>query len=404
MKVTSIETIRVPVQPNLLFVVLHGEAGGVGLGESFFGAEAVEAYIHESAAPVLLAMPDASPEAACLALRPYLGFQGSGVETRGNAALDVALWDLLARRADLPLARLMGGPISSSIRTYNTCAGPSYVRQEPRQASSNWGIDDAVRGAAFEDLDAFLHRPGELAQELLDDGYTAMKIWPFDRAAESSRGNYIDPRDLAHGLGLVEAIRTAVGDRMDVLIEMHGLWKAPAAATIVRALNDLSPYWIEDPVRPDAYESLARLRDVSDSWIASGETLTGRRSFEPLLRQRLIDVATLDVMWCGGLTEARKIAAMAEAHDIPIAPHDCTGPVALATCAHLVMSQPNGLIQETTRAFLRTWYADLVTGVPKMTDGQLSLTGAPGHGVQLRPGLRDEPGVSVRSTTAAAGR
>jgi L-alanine-DL-glutamate epimerase-like enolase superfamily enzyme len=258
-----------------------------------------------------------------------------------------------------------------------------------------------VRGSTLEDLDAFLHRPGELAQELLAEGYTAMKVWPFDRAAESSRGNFIEHRDLAQGLSIVEDIRASVGDAMDVLIEMHGLWKAPAAATILRALNDVGPYWVEDPVRPDAYDSLERLREVSVAWIASGETLTGRRAFEPLLARGLVDVATLDVMWCGGLTEARKIASMADAHDIPIAPHDCTGPVALASCAHLVMSQPNGLIQETARAFLRTWYTDLVTGVPEVVDGQVLLNESPGHGIELLPGLRDRPGVVVRSSTAS---
>lgn len=401
MRITQLETIRVPMQPNLLFVVLHTDSGATGLGESFFGARAVEAYIHETVAPVLLSLESVSPESAHLALRSYLGYQSSGVETRGNAAVDIALWDLLGKEAELPLARLLGGPVFSSIGVYNTCAGPSYVRHESaRQSSSNWGLGQ--RGDQFEDLEGFLTRPGKLALELLDDGYTAMKIWPFDRAAEASRGTDISAADLAEGLRVIEEIREVAGDRMRILLEMHGLWQGPAAAKIVRAAQPYGLYWIEDPVRPDSVHALQSVADATDTWIASGETLTGQRGFRPLLERNLLDVVTVDVMWSGGLTEARKIAALADGYGVPFAPHDCTGPVALAACAHLVMSQPNGLIQETTRAFIRTWYDEVAEGVPPISDGRLTLTDRPGHGVTLRPDLRDLPGVLV--TTAAGTR
>ncbi|WP_406053720.1 hypothetical protein [Kribbella sp. NBC_00889] len=117
------ETIRPRIQPNLMFLRLHTDDGRVGLGEAFFGARAVEAYIHESAAEVVLQAEDATPEAMAQALTPYLGFQGAGAEVRGNAAVDLALWDLLGQYAGLPLAALLGGPVRTSVPIYNTCAG-----------------------------------------------------------------------------------------------------------------------------------------------------------------------------------------------------------------------------------------------------------------------------------------
>lgn len=400
MRITAIETIRVPVQPNIVFVVLHGEDGLTGLGESFFGAQAVESYIHETAAPILLETRSHTPESVQYALRSYLGYQGAGAETRGIAAIDVALWDLLAKQAGMPLARLLGGPMTDSIRAYNTCAGPSYVRQESRQWSSNWGLDRLDSDATYEDLDAFLHRPAQLARDLLADGYDAMKIWPFDTAAERSCGTDISGPELVHGLGIVAAIRDEVGDAMDVMIELHGLWQAPAAVKLVRALEQFNPYWIEDPVRPDSPGGIRQVAEATSSWIASGETVTGKRHFKDLLEQGAIDVATLDIMWCGGLTEARKIASLADAAGIPIAPHDCTGPISLAVCSHLVMSQPNGLIQETARAFINTWYQELVTGVPEVRAGRLHVSNAVGHGIALKDDVRDLDGVVRRVTEA----
>jgi len=155
----------------------------------------------------------------------------------------------------------------------------------------------------------------------------------------------------------------------------------------MQALVPYQPYWVEDPLRSDATDAFARLAENVDLPIATGETCVGRRGFKPQLESGAIDVATLDIQWTGGLTEARKLAAMADSYAIPIAPHDCTGPVTLACSTHLLTSQPNGLVQETVRAFLRTWYRELVVGVPVVEDGLIHLSDTPGHGVSLRDDL-----------------
>jgi galactonate dehydratase len=395
-KVTAVETIRPRVQSNLCFVRLHTDTGLTGLGESFYGARTVEAYVHETVSPLLLGMDAPAPQQVATTFTPYAGYQGGGAEQRGNGAVDIALWDLIGQDTGLPLARLLGGPVRDRIRTYNTCAGVRYVSTTTRQNSANWGLP--VDAGHYEDLYAFLHQPARLARELWDEGIRGMKIWPFDEAAEASNGTDISPRALAAGLGIVAAIRDEVGLEMDLMIELHGLWTRTAAAKIARALVEFRPYWIEDPLRPDAADALGALRAEIDVPIATGETCIGRRGFLPLFQRGAVDVATLDIGWTGGITEAVKIASLADAYSVPIAPHDCTGPVSLAVATHLVCSQPNGLIQETARSFIRTWYGELVEGIPELLPGEIVLPTTPGHGVRLRENLERDELVTTRIT------
>lgn len=403
MKINAIETFRTQVQPNIMFVQLRTEDGLTGLGEAFFGPKAVEAYIHETVAPVLLAMPDANPEFAAKSLAPYLGYQGAGAETRGNAAIDLALWDLLAKTAGLPLTRLLGGPTRESIPVYNTCAGPNYVRTTTRQSSDNWGVEETgLDRADYEDLQAFMSQPKQLAQELRDEGFRGMKVWPFDRAAERTNGMEISRKELRDGLHILGEIREAVGSDLDLMIELHGLWNRPAAEHILSSLEQFDPFWVEDPLRADATDALIALATDVNVRIALGETAVGRRGVLPLLQAGVVDILTLDLQWTGGLTEARKVAAMADAFAVSIAPHDCTGPATLAACVHLACSSPNSLVQEVVRAFIHTWYRDLVSGLPEIQNGTICVSEAPGHGVELLPSFIHSPSTTVQESKGAA--
>ena len=225
MTLVALETLRPAVQPNVTLLRLRTDTGLVGIGEAFFAAGAVEAYLHDHVAPVLLGWDDPTPEAAAARLAPYVGFQGGGVETRALGAVDLALWDLLGRRAGLPVVDLLGGAVRESIPIYNTCAGSGYVGSSSRQESGNWGLD---RATAYEDLNAFLHRPAELARALHAEGIPGMKVWPFDIGAEKTGGTDILPDNLNRGLAVARAIREAV-PAMQLMIELHGLWNLKAA-------------------------------------------------------------------------------------------------------------------------------------------------------------------------------
>jgi galactonate dehydratase len=179
-----------------------------------------------------------------------------------------------------------------------------------------------------------------------------------------------------------EKIRRAVGDRMDIMVEFHSLWQLLPAMQIARALEPYGTFWHEDPIRMDSLSSLKRYAEASPAPICASETLGGRAAFRDLLETGVAGVVMLDVAWCGGLSEARKIAAMAEAWHLPVAPHDCTGPVVLAASTHLSLNAPNALVQESVRAFYRGWYRDVVTALPPCPGGQIT--------VPARPRLRAE--------------
>ncbi|HEV2604577.1 MAG TPA: mandelate racemase/muconate lactonizing enzyme family protein [Microvirga sp.] len=386
MKITAIETIRTEELPNILWVQVHTDEGLVGLGETFFGAQTVEAYLHEYAAPRLIGQDPSRIDRIARDLVGYLGFRSAGAETRGNSAIDIALWDLLGKALNRPIVDLLGGRTRDRIRTYNTCAGTHYVRKANAQRVDNWGLGTDPT-ARYDDLNAFLNRADELAADLLGEGITAMKIWPFDPAAEKTNGVYIAPEDLKTALQPFEKIRRAVGDRMDIMVEFHSLWQLLPAMQIAKALTPYGTFWHEDPIRMDSLSSLKRYAEASPAPICASETLASRWAFRDLLETGVAGVVMLDLSWCGGLSEARKIAAMAEAWHLPVAPHDCTGPVVLIASTHLSLNAPNALVQESVRAFYRTWYRDLVTALPEVSNGMITVPEGPGLGANLSPDL-----------------
>ncbi len=397
MKVDRLETIRLEDFPNLLFVRLYTDDGLVGLGETFFGARAAEAFIHETAAAVVLGADPLDIEGIGLRLAPYVGFGSGGAEMRGSSAIDIALWDLHGKAIGQPLSRALGGASRDSIRGYNTCAGYRYIRAQPVQAVANWGLPEAAEGP-YEDLEAFLHRADELAESLLEQGIGGMKIWPFDPYAEASNGATITAPELAAALEPFRKIRRAVGDRIEVMVELHGLWSLPAARRIVGALDEFRPFWYEDPVRPDGVAALAALASATDVPIATGETLTGRRPYLRLLERNALGVAILDISWVGGISEARKVAALADAYQVPVAPHDGTGPVVLTASTHLSMHAPNAILQEIVRAYYFGWYRELVTELPVLTEGSIRPPAGPGLGTELQPDLVRRPGVHTKES------
>ena len=215
MKITAIETVYVGEYPNLLWVHIHSSEGLIGLGETYFGAGAVEAHVHEFIAPYLIGKNPLHIERHFNRLTGYVGRGGSGAEMRGASAVDVALWDLWGQTLDQPIFQLLGGASREKVRVYNTCAGYKYVRNASAQTTKNFGLNQKM--GPYEDLEGFLYNAGELAESLLEMGIRAMKIWPFDFAAEVSGGTYISNSDLKNALVPFEKIRSAVGDKMEIM-------------------------------------------------------------------------------------------------------------------------------------------------------------------------------------------
>ncbi|HEV2529818.1 MAG TPA: mandelate racemase/muconate lactonizing enzyme family protein [Thermomicrobiales bacterium] len=394
MRVTQIETLRLDEFPNILFTRVHTDEGMIGLGETFYGARAVEAYIHETVAPYLLGQDPLEIDRHARGLYGYFGYRSSGAEMRGNSAIDIALWDLFGKATGQPIYQLLGGRSRDAVRVYNTCAGYRYVRNQPRQAVENWGLPQQDEGP-YEDLEGFLSRADEVAESLLSEGITGMKIWPFDAYAERSNGQYISLPDLDMALEPFRKIRAAVGNRIDIMVELHSLWSFPAARQICAALEPFQPAWFEDPVKADSIDVLAELASQTRVPIAASETLATRWSYREVLEKKAAGIVMVDVSWTGGISEARKIASLAESHQRPVMFHDCTGPIVLTASTHLSTNAPNALIQEMVRAFYHGWYGELVTVLPEIRDGMITPPPGPGLGTELLPDLWRRPDATV---------
>jgi galactonate dehydratase len=398
--ITCLRTIRIAERPNLIWVEIETDEGLVGLGESFRGAQAVEAVLHETIAPWLVGRDSRRIEAISRHLMtPYLGFASASAEVRAASAVDLALWDLMGKRHGIPVHEALGGASRTGIRTYNTCAGYAYNSGTAKGVAAgrrDIGAADVAAGP-YDDQIAFMRDAGALAESLLAEGYTAMKIWPLDIQAAASGGQMITLSELKAGLEPFRKIRAAVGDRIEVMAELHSLWSSQAAIRICQGLEDLGIFWAEDPIaKMSDFKALADLRRQTRVPICGSETLGGAVSYRQMLEAGAADFVMLDLAWCGGLTEGRKIAALAEAYAKPLAPHDCTGPVTLMAGLHLAIHAPTAIFQEVVRATLATWYRDLVTDLPVIKGGMAQAPTAPGLGTNLLPEVRRREDATIR--------
>lgn len=401
MKITAIETIRLPDRPNLLLAQVHTDEGLVGLGETSRGPATVEAQLHELVAPYLLGKdPLQIQKHSRHLMSGYLGFAASSAEVRAASVVDIALWDIYAQATSQPVSQALGGTSRDRIRAYNTCAGYDYNTRSVARRSVRIGDPPPPATGPYDDQIAFVHRADELAQSLIEEGFTAMKIWPFDPYAEDNGGAFISARDLDQALEPWRKIRTAVGDHIEVMAEFHSLWNLQQAKQIAHALEPYRPYWSEDPIKMCDVDTLAEYARSTSIPVCASETLGGMYPFRDVLANQAADIVMLDIGWCGGLTEARKIAALAEAYQRPVAPHDCNGPVVWVASIHFMAHIPNALIMEVVRAYYSTWYKDILTELPVVEEGYIYPLSGPGLGTRLLPDLARRPGVTVRRSPA----
>ncbi len=242
-----------------------------------------------------------------------------------------------------------------------------------------------------------------------------MKVWPWDRFAPQLEspaatgpagwtamgppGSYLSKRDLAAGLAMLEQARDAAGDRIELLVEGHGRWDLNMALRIARAVEPLGVLWMEDICQPDSAEDLARLVRETRVPQAVSERLITRFPFREVLAHQAAHIVLVDVAWAGGLSEARRIAELAETYHLPFAPHDCTGPVTALANIHLAHAMPNCMAVEVVRGFVDGYYQDVLDVPPDVRDGRARLPDRPGLGAALQPGFGDRGGVTVRRSS-----
>lgn len=378
MKVAALETVIDPVHPHLLWVRVETDSGEIGLGETAGEAGAVAALVHSMLAPLVIGADPRRIELIWQQCFRAINFRGSGgAELRALSALDIALWDLLGRLTGEPVHTLLGGACRDRVPVYNTCGNYGTIR----------------------DLDRSLAEPATLAGDLLNHGITSMKIWPFDQHAVETGGQRIGARALAAALEPVAAIRSAAGADMDIAIEGHGNWNLPAAVKIAHALEPLRPLWLEDMVWPDNPRVLAELRDKTTIPVIASERTMTRFGISQLLDAGACDVVMLDLAWTGGLTEGRRVATLAGSRLLPVAPHNCAGPVTHLATLHFCAHIPNLMLMETIRAFYLGFFGDIAGCVPVPDDaGFLPVPAGPGLGAELSASFLERSDLVRRRT------
>ena len=358
MIIKRIETIRVEEFPGIIWVQVYTDTGLVGLGETWYAASTVQTAIHDHFGPLLIGRDPSAVERHwqnMFALSDHAGY--GGAEMRAISALDMALWDIKGQAADLPVYEMLGGAFRHKIRVYAT-------------------------GAPFEGC-------GELARELLDDGITAMKMGPTIPLALESNGQFLSPEDLDRALQPIRDVRDAVGMQMQIANDGHGKWNLPVAIRIAQAMEPYEMMWQEDLMPLLNPEALTRLQSATRTPVCISERLLTRWQFRSYIESGAARIVMPDLIWTGGISEVHKIAILASAHQVPVAPHDATGPVNIFACAQICMSAPNAMIMEHVRPFFKGWYGRFVDPNLDIRSGYLYAPQRPGIGTRLRPEVRD---------------
>ena len=377
MKVTAVETISGDLgHPPFIFVLVHTDEGLTGLGQTADFRTAP--IVHDLANRFLLGQDPRQVDPLWSTMFDFAAYHGyGGAEIRAISAIDIALWDILGQATGQPIYALLGGAARQRVRIYNSCS------TSPKRSEN-----------------AEVHKdPVALAGELLDGGITCMKWNVLDAYAQETNGQSITGAQLQEGLAGVRAIAEELGGAMEVMVEGHGQWNLGSAIKIARAMEGLPVYWVEDLVWQDNAGVWQELRHASPVPVAGGERLFTRHQVRSLLELHGLDVLIADPTWSGGISELRKMAAMAEPYGVMFAPHDHSGPVNLWAAAHVCLHLPNVAIAETTRVFYDQrfgYYHELVDGHPIIKDGFMHLPQGPGLGITLKPEVRHRPGVECR--------
>lgn len=406
-RIVRIETaIPHDVMPGLLALRIHTDAGTVGgvpvtgHGETYYVPTAAAAVIHDFFAPRLLGSDALAIESHWRFLYERItAFGGTGAELRALSAVDLALWDIAGQLLQVPVWRLLGGPVRDSLPVYNSCGGPFYGRSNRRTpTASGWpGHGDPGQPGPFEDNWASMNAPEVLAEELIELGYRGMKLWSFDAVYRRSGGQSISWQDLREGLRPFERIRDRVGDRIEVMLDGHGFFTLAAARRITDGMVPVRPLWLEDVLRPDSVHAMAEFRRQSQVPIAVSEMLVTADSYRQVLDAGAADFVMIDPTWVGGISASRRIADLAQLHQIPVLMHDCTGPLTLLAGVTIGASHSAVVMQETVRAHLETLYPLLIDTSIHVVKGELPLPEQAGIGARWLPELFDasHPGYRV---------
>ncbi len=354
MKITDLRThvLGTPWR-NLTIVEVLTDEGITGLGEVRMPnhTDALLGYLHH-ALPALIVGTDPFDVESLVDRLTRRSYERPGeISMSALATVELACWDIQGKALGLPVYKLLGGAVRDRIKAYAN--GWYQVERTPEEFFA-------------------------AARRVTDRGYRALKFDPFGNGAFE-----LDRVQEARSLDLVAAVRDAVGDDVELLIEMHGRFNPATAIRLAHGLAPYGPSWLEEPVPPHNVKALAQVKEHTDLPIAVGERIHTRYEFREIFELQAADVIQVDITQSGGLLEAKKLAGTAETHYMLMAPHNVGGPISTAANLHLAAATMNFKIQENFNDFADTFVHDCEPGLPDVSDGYFTLPTGSGLGISL---------------------
>jgi galactonate dehydratase len=354
MKITDLTThILHDGWRNLIFVELTTDSGITGLGEATLAnrTEAVVGYLHEAKAKHVIGSDPFDTES--LWQRMYKGdfIRGGMVACAGLSAVDIACHDIMGKALGVPVYKLIGGAIRESVPCYAN--GWYTVGRTPEAIA-------------------------ERAAGVVERGYKALKIDPFGPGAgELSR------QERLLSVGIIRAIREAVGSEVAIFVEAHARFAPVEAIRLCRLLEPFDIGWFEEPCPWDDPLAWRAVKDKVGVPIAGGEHFSTRHGFRTVIENRCVDILQPDVLYCGGLSEMRKLCTWADAYSLLVAPHNSQGPVCTTASAHAAIGIPNLKVLEVFDDFMQPQVKASVPGGAQVVGSTIRLSDRPGLGIEL---------------------
>jgi galactonate dehydratase len=359
MKITKISSIVVNARMrNWIFVKVETDHPGLhGWGEATleWKTKAVVGAV-EDLSVLLVGQDPRRVEHLWQSMHRQYFWRGGIVNCSAMSGIDQALWDIKGKEIGKPVCELLGGPVRDTLRFYDHLGGGSLE-----------GMYQTIEPAQFADR----------LQESFAKGFTAVKAMPIPVAEPIENAKV-----LKHAALCVEAMRKAAGDDVDIMIDLHARTTPAAAIQFGRLLVDYNLYWYEEPCWPEHVDGLVEVARALPIPIATGERLVLRPQFREIFEKRACAVIQPDVSHCGGISETRRIAAIAETYLVAVACHNPQGPVSTAASLHVGFATPNYLIQEVVRKDV-PWREDVVTAPINIEGGVSRAPTAPGLGIDI---------------------
>ena len=352
MKITGLTTYIVP--PRWLFLKIETDEGLIGWGEPVLEGRAhTVATAVDELSDYLVGEDPLQIEKHWQAMYRGAFYRGGPILMSAIAGVDQALWDIKGKYHDAPVHQLLGGQVRDRIKVYAWVGGD---------------------------------RPADIvasAQQAIADGFSATKMNLTEELQVVDHLSKIDD-----AVERIASLRSAVGNKLDIAVDFHGRVHAPMAKVLIKAIEPYNPLFIEEPVLSEHLETMAQLRRNTHIPIATGERLYSRFDYKNLFTLGAADIIQPDLSHAGGITECKKIAAMAESWDLALAPHCPLGPIALAACLQIDAVSQNAFIQEQSQGIHYNQSNDLTDylsdpSVLHFSDGYVDIPQGPGLGIDI---------------------